>query len=355
MSIEKLHAKRIALFCLTPGGKALAEKIRPLLPMRCYTAEKLLSKGFEPFTNGFAATLQQAFTENDALIVIGATGITVRVLAPVIQDKMSDPAVIVMDEKGQFVISLLSGHLGGANELTNWLAEKISGQAVITTATDVNQVTSFDLLARDMDATFTDFRSSVKMLNQMMVSGKRIGIWWHPDMATEQDKYAIQGLILVTDLQSLPHLDALVCVSYRSEEIRVPVPVYQLIPRRIIAGIGCRKATDTNEVLRLFAEQLARNNLLPESVRAIGSITLKEQEPALLALATYYQVPFTVFSAKELAPVAARFPESDFVKKTTGIGSVSRPVAWLMSKGHLIGQTYKAQGITITLGVETVC
>lgn len=121
-----------------------------------------------------------------------------RVLAPVIQDKMSDPAVIVMDEKGQFVISLLSGHLGGANELTNWLAEKISGQAVITTATDVNQVTSFDLLARDMDATFTDFRSSVKMLNQMMVSGKRIGIWWHPDMAIEQDKYAIQGLILVT-------------------------------------------------------------------------------------------------------------------------------------------------------------
>ncbi|NGE24656.1 cobalamin biosynthesis protein CbiG, partial [Klebsiella pneumoniae] len=130
-----------------------------------------VSDGFEPFRDGFAATLRQAFAENDALIVIGATGITVRVLAPVIQDKMSDPAVIVMDEKGQHVISLLSGHLGGANELATWLAGRIGGQAVITTSTDVNQVTSFDLLAQEMNATFTDFRATVKTLNQMMVSG----------------------------------------------------------------------------------------------------------------------------------------------------------------------------------------
>lgn len=355
MNIAKPHGKRIALFCLTAGGKALAEKIRPLLPVRCYTGEKLLSEGFEPFRNGFAATLQQAFTENDALIVIGATGITVRVLAPVIQDKMRDPAVIVMDEKGQHVISLLSGHLGGANALATWLADQIGGQAVITTATDVNHVTSFDLLARDMDATFTDFRSTVKTLNQMMVNGARIGIWWHPDMAEEQDNYAVPGLIPVADLQSLPQLDALVCVTYRRETMMLPVPVYTLIPRRIIAGIGCRRETDPDEVLHLFTEQLAEHHLLPEAIRAIGSITLKAQEPALLALAAHYQVPFTVFSAEELAPVAAQFPESEFVKKTTGVGSVSRPVAWLMSRGALIGQTCKTRGITITLGAETLC
>lgn len=355
MSTAKPRGKRIALFCLTPGGKALAEKIRPLLPVTCYTSEKLVSEGFEPFRDGFAATLQQAFAENDALIVIGATGITVRVLAPVIQDKMSDPAVIVMDEKGQHVISLLSGHLGGANELATWLAGRIGGQAVITTATDVNQVTSFDLLAQEMHATFTDFRATVKTLNQMMVSGDRIGIWWHPDMAAEQDKYALPGLIPVADLRTLPELDALVCVSYRREEIMLPVPVYKLIPRRIIAGMGCRRDTRADEVQQLFAEQLAENNLQPEAVRAIGSITLKAQEPALLALAARYQVPFTVFSAEELAPVAAQFPESEFVKKTTGVGSVSRPVAWLMSKGCLIGQTCKTRGITITLGAETVC
>ena len=355
MNTGKPQSKRIALFCLTPGGKALAEKIRPLLPVACYTSEKLVSEGFEPFIGGFRASLQQAFRDNDALIVIGATGITVRVLAPVIEDKMSDPAVIVMDEKGQFVISLLSGHLGGANELAVWLAERIGGQAVITTATDVNQVTSFDLLAQEMDATFTDFRQTVKNLNQMMVSGQRIGIWWHPDIAGEQDKYATPGLIQVDNLRNLPELDALVCVSYRSEEILLSVPVYKLIPRRIIAGMGCRKETATEAVLRLFAEQLAENNLLPQSVRAIGSIELKAEEPALLALAEHYRVPFTVFSAEELAPVAAQFPASEFVKKTVGVGSVSQPVAWLMSRGHLIGQTRKDQGITITLGAEIIC
>lgn len=94
----------------------------------------------------------------------------------------------------------------------------------------------------------------------------------------------------------------------------LPVPVYKLIPRRIIAGMGCRRDTRADEVQQLFAEQLAENNLLPEAVRAIGSITLKAQEPALLALAARYQVPFTVFSAEELAPVAAQFLESEFVK-----------------------------------------
>ena len=123
----------------------------------------------------------------------------------------------------------------------------------------------------------------------------------------------------------------------------LPVPVYKLIPRRIIAGMGCRRDTGADEVQQLFAEQLAENNLLPEAVRAIGSITLKAQEPALLALAARYQVPFTVFSAEELAPVAAQFRNQNLLK-TTGVGSVSRPVARLMSKGCLIGQTCKTRG-----------
>lgn len=355
MSIAKRPNKRIALFCLTPGGKALADKIRLLLPVSCYTSEKLVTEGFEPFKESFAATLQHAFKENDALVVIGATGITVRVLAPVIQDKMNDPAVVVLDEKGRFVISLLSGHLGGANELTVWLAGRIGGQAVITTATDVNQVTSFDLLAQEMDATFTDYRQTIKTLNQMMVSGQRIGIWWHPDIASEREKYSTTGLIPIDSLQALPDLDALICVSYRCEEVMLSIPVYKIIPRRIVAGVGCRKETATHAVLQLFAEQLADNHLLPQAVKAIGSITLKAEEPALLALADRYHTPLTVFSAEELASTAAQFPESEFVKKTVGIGSVSQPVAWLLSHGHLVGKTRKDQGITITLGAEKLC
>ena len=110
--MNTVKPESIALFCLTPGGVRLAKRLAAMLPLTCFTSEKLLEEGFLPFENGFASAAREAFSSYSALIFIGATGIAVRVLAPLVNDKFSDPAVVVIDERGQHVISLLSGTRG---------------------------------------------------------------------------------------------------------------------------------------------------------------------------------------------------------------------------------------------------
>ena len=342
----------IALFCLTPGGVALARTLHKAVPMTCFTSEALLTDGFLPFNGGFANSLRQAFRDYSALVVIGATGIVVRVLAPVITDKLSDPAVVVIDECGQHAISLLSGHAGGANALTRHLAGLLGADPVITTATDVNDLAALEMLAQQLDAQIPDFRTAVKTVNQMLVSQKRVGLWWDDAFLSAASSCDTRGFIPVRSLDALPALDALVCVSILAEQPPLPVPVFRLVPRRVIAGIGCRRDTPFSLMTTLLHRQLAASGLDPLALREIGSISLKQNEPGLLELAASLRVPFQIFTADELRRYEHHFPGSDFVRQTTGVGSVSGPAAWLMSQGQLIGETLREQGVTITLGVS---
>lgn len=349
--MNTVKPESIALFCLTPGGVALARRLQKALPLTCFTSEALLADGFQPFNGGFAHSLRQAFQDYSALVVIGATGIVVRVLAPVINDKLSDPAVVVIDERGQHVISLLSGHLGGANALTRYLAGLLGADPVITTATDVNELAALDSLAEQLDAQIPDFRTAVKAVNQMLVSQKRVGLWWDDALLHKDCECDTRGFIPVHSLDALPELDAVVCISLLVTLPPLPVPVFRLVPRRVVAGIGCRRDTPFSLINTLLHRQLAASGLDPLALREIGSISLKQNEPGLLELAASLRVPFQVFSADELRRHEHHFPGSDFVRQTTGVGSVSGPAAWLMSQGQLIGETLREQGVTITLGV----
>ncbi|NDL63181.1 cobalt-precorrin 5A hydrolase [Acerihabitans arboris] len=348
----------VALFCLTPGGVQLAKRLAALIPMTCFTSQTLAEPGLEPFRGTLARTVAEVFNDYSALIFICATGLTVRVIAPLIKDKFSDPAVVVIDDRGHHAISLLSGHMGGANALTGYIAGLIGATPVITTATDVNQLAAVDILAQQLNATMTNFRRTVKKLNQLLVCGGRIGLYWdQTSLATikmrwPQEYCDTRGLLLVTDLDDLPELDALLYVSLHDSVPDVPVPVYKLVPRCVVAGIGCKRDTPPSRVSHLLARQLAHLHIDPLALRAIGSVSIKSDEPALRYLANQCCVPFETFSVEVLKPVAARFPGSDFVKRVVGIGSVSQPVAWLMSNGRLVGDTLRTQGVTITLGVS---
>ncbi|WP_237931412.1 cobalt-precorrin 5A hydrolase [Buttiauxella sp. S19-1] len=345
----------MALFCLTPGGVALAERLRATHPLTCFTSEKLLQPGFIPFGGSFAQTVQQAFSQYSALVFIAATGIVVRVIAPLVNDKLHDPAVVVMDERGEHVISLLSGHLGGANQLTRQLAATLGADPVITTATDVNQLAALDTLAAALDATMQDFRQAVKTINQMLVSQQRVGLWWDSEFAPHADRYDTRGFIPVDNLDALPELDALVCVTLRDALPPQTIPLFKVVPKRVVAGIGCRRDTVPHTVASLLNQQLAANHFDPLALRAIGSVSLKQDEPALLELAHLRQIPFEIFSVDQLAQHEYRFPASEFVRLTVGVGSVSQPAAWLMSNGNLVGNTLREQGVTITLGVSDRC
>lgn len=345
----------IALFCLTPGGVTLAQRLQTALPLTCFTSEKLLQPGFIPFGESFAQTVQQAFSQYSALVFIAATGIVVRVIAPLLSDKLHDPAVVVMDERGEHVISLLSGHLGGANDLTRQLAGILGADPVITTATDVNHLAALDTLAATLDATLKDFRLAVKTVNQMLVSNQRVGLWWDADFASSAALYDTRGFIAVENLEALPELDALVCVTLRNKLPSQTIPLFKLVPKRIVAGIGCRRDTSPQIVAELLNQHLLENHFDPLALRAIGSIALKKDEPALLELARSLQIPFNIYSVDQLALHEQRFPASEFVRATVGVGSVSQPAAWLMSDGKLVGNTLKQQGVTITLGVSDRC
>lgn len=345
-----LNRKSLAVISITPNGNRLAQRVAKLRACDCYTGEKLLQPGFISFGDGFAPCVERLFGQYDALLFICATGIAVRTIAPLLVSKLADPAVLVMDEQGKHVISLLSGHVGGANQLTIELAELLDADPVITTATDVNQVAALDMIAKAIDADIIDYRNSVKAINQMLVSGKRVGLYQRDAQAND-----VRGFILVDDLQRLPELDALVWIGMNDALPEFNFPVVQVVPRRIVAGIGCRRNTECEAIYQLLLQQLKDNRLHPLSLRAIGSVDIKHDEQGLNQLAKRLNVPFQLYSVQQLAPHQHHFPESEFVKKTLGIGSVSQPVAWLMSRGCLCGDTLKQQGITITLGVTSCC
>ncbi|MEC5342023.1 cobalt-precorrin 5A hydrolase [Brenneria populi] len=347
-----------AVFCLTPGGVRLARRLRAHLPqLTCFTSEKLLEPGFTAFNGGFGETLRDAFSRYSALIVVGATGITVRVIAPLLRDKLTDPAVVVIDERGEHVISLLSGHVGGGNALTRYLADVLGADPVITTATDVNQMAALDTLAQQLDAEMRDFRRAVKAVNHLLVSDGRVGLWWDASLHEERSRCDTRGFIALESLEALPPLDALVCVTMADAlpdvlSTQCPRPTFKLVPKRVVAGIGCRRATPLPTLESLLSQQLAENHFDALALRAIGSIDIKRDEPALLQLAQRRRVPFELFGVDELRPHARRFPASEFVRRTVGVGSVSQPVAWLMSGGNPVGHTLRRQGVTITLGVS---
>lgn len=352
----------LAVISITPNGNRLAQQLATLRACDCYTSDKLITSekqmqsGFRSFNGTFSECVERLFDSYSALLFICATGIVVRTIAPLITNKLADPAVMVMDERGKHIISLLSGHVGGANQLTLELAELINAEPVITTATDVNEVAALDMIAKSINADVVDYRHSVKLINQMLVSGKRVGIYQQHAVVDD-----LRGVIVVDDLAQLPDLDALVWISMADElpEVRdangLHLSVIQVVPRRIVAGIGCRRGTHCEAIHTLLFQQLKDSHITPLALYAIGSVDIKYDEQGLIQLTEQLKVPFQLYSVQQLAPYEHHFPESEFVKKTLGIGSVSQPVAWLMSQGNLCGDTLKQQGITITLGVIPCC
>ncbi|AFJ46585.1 cobalt-precorrin 5A hydrolase [Shimwellia blattae] len=349
----------LALFCLTPGGVALARRLQPHLALACFTSPALVAPGFHPFEGGLMAHVRRAFTQYPALIIIGATGVAVRAIAPVVQDKFRDPAVVVIDEQGQHVISLLSGHMGGANALTRQLAGLLGADPVITTATDVNQLAALDLLARQLNARSDHFRHHVKTINQGLVSGQRIGLWWDNATLGQPPELDLRGFIPVADIRNPGALDNLVCITLADTLPACGIPLVKLVPRRVVAGMGCRRHSDPGTVERLLRQQLAANHLDPLALGAISSIDLKRDEPALMALAQQFDVPFHTFSAETLRRYEHQVPGSAFVRQITGVGNVSQTAAWHLCQGDFIGEPLREQGVTIALGrlpgVENKC
>lgn len=289
---------------------------------------------------------REMFAAMDALIFIGATGIAVRAIAPLVQDKFYDPAVLVMDELGQFCIPLLSGHVGGANELAETISQLTGSQAVITTATDVNHKFAVDVFARKNGLKIAD-RELAKEISAELLTGRKVGFFtdflWNGTLP----KGLCEGQFCDRNIQITINTDSL---KDRSETCSREKDILRLVPPVIILGIGCRKGTPAGQIQSAIHQLLKEQNLHPLSIAAIATIDLKKEEPGLLAAAEALQTPVICYSSEELAAVPGDFAESAFVKQITGVGNVCERAALKAARergGYLVCHKTVYDGVTV--------
>ena len=253
------------------------------------------------------------FDKADALLFIGACGIAVRAIAPLCRSKTTDPAVLVMDEAGRFVIPLLSGHIGGANALAIDIAARVGAVPVVTTATDVRGIPAIDTWAVRNDCAIEN-PHAIQPVSSALLDNRQVGV-------------------MITERELLP-----------------PYPVTLVLrPRRLVIGIGCKRGMDAAHIEDCVTQFLRDNALSMLSVRALASIDLKADEPGLLAFCEKFRFPLLTYPAAELMALPGVFSCSDFVQKTTGVDCVCERAAVKASgKGLLIGKT-RFDGVTLAL------
>ena len=314
---------KAALFCFSDPGALIAEKICHLLRLEKDCIHRQIDR-----------KMGDLFTEDDALIFIGACGIAVRAIAPYIKSKTTDPAVVVIDDQGKYVIPILSGHIGGANRLAQQIAPLLGAAAVITTATDGAGKFSCDAWAVQNDCAISSMEAAKKVSSAIL---KR-------DIPVISD-YAFPS--------SLPQG----LVSGEKGEIGIYIGIHekvpfkttlQLIPRVLVLGIGCRKGTLKENLLSAVRKVLADNNLDIRAVGRIASIDVKMGEAGLLSLAKELGAEISFYTAAELNSAEGDFEESAFVKNTVGTDNVCERSAALAG-GELIVKKTVLEGITIAV------
>lgn len=309
-----------------------------------------------PMDQSLGQWTEHEFCQADALVYIGAVGIAVRAIAPYIQSKTTDPAVIVVDEKGLFCIALLAGHLGGANKLTKEIAELIGATPVITTATDLNGKFAVDQWAKENNC-FIDSMAIAKDISAAVLEGETIGF---------SSTLPVKGDIC-SELKEIPRtklkhqetsglsLGIAVSTAREGAELTFALQTLQLIPRVFTLGIGCRKHVPYEKLEAFVSQVLMRENIRWEAISKIASIDLKENEDGLQTLAQVHQVPFEVYTAKELKEAAGEFTPSAFVSSVTGVDNVCERAAVLASNGTLFVKKESRDGMTVALAYKAHC
>jgi cobalt-precorrin 5A hydrolase len=283
---------------------------------------------------------EKSFKTADSIIFVGSAGIAVRAIAPFIKSKKKDPAVICMDEIGINVISLLSGHIGGANKLTLKIAEIVGGNPIITTATDVNGKFAVDEWAHNSNLHIMSLKRARDIAADIL-DNKMIGF---------ESDYKVNGNLLVEI--DLDEKEIGICVSLDSNKSPFKNTL-NLIPKIVSVGVGCRKGTNFNDVYTSIKEVLERNNISHFAINSINSIDLKNEEEAIKRTAEVFKVPFHTYSKDELNKIQGKFSNSNFVKKIAGVDTVCERAAIMGSKSKkLIISKTVINSVTVAVAID---
>lgn len=292
---------------------------------------------------------QARFDLVDGLVYIGAAGIAVRAIAPCLKDKMTDPAVIVIDEAGRYVISLLSGHVGGANELAQVLADILGAEPVVTTASDVRQMTAVDVWAKRRRLAIGD-RLAATQVAACLLDGEPVGFYSDYPVEGGMPAEFVKGELCRTHVwvtaRTMPPAGHMITM-FMTEDAKI----LRLIPRSLIVGIGCRKGIREELITAALNRVFKEDGLDLRAIAAVASIDLKREEAGLIAVADRLKVPFYTYPAGELDQVEGIFTASEFVRKTTGTDNVCERSALMAAgpEGRLLVRKQALDGVTIAV------
>lgn len=352
-----------AIVAITKHGVEMARDLNQKFPgtdlyyMSKFARGDEEARGIQLFSGSVRMLFPALWPAYKGLIIIISLGAVVRMIAPLLEDKKKDPGVVVIDDRGENVISVLSGHLGGANELTHEVAAVMGARAIITTASDVQKTIPVDLFGRrfgwewDSDEKLTPVSASVVNEEQVAVvneSGERD--WWMHDAPMPP---SIKEYPSIAAAQAAsPH--AALVVSHR-----LLTPAEQTIlnngvlyrPKVIVLGMGCNRGTSADEIEAVIKETLDELQFSIKSVKALATIELKKDEEGLIAVCEKYGWPFVYYSPEQLNQVEISDP-SDTVFKFTGAYGVSEPAAKLYAGVSELVLTKKKSGnATISVGL----
>lgn len=345
-----MHWKKegIAIWAITPGGGRLAASILDRLPDAILYLPGALPLEVENSRrfDRFSAALRDCFGEYAGHIFIMATGIVVRTIAPLIRSKTVDPAVVVMDETGRHAISLISGHIGGANRLACTVADLVGAVPVITTATDVSGAPAIDAVAAE-SGLFIENPGAIKAVNMTFL--KRESVALHDPRGLIRDALPENRIQDAADVESLLSRDA--AGVYVGDLIVDLTPrILILRPRWLTAGMGCNRDTPVREMRTLLLETLAAHRLSPASLERIASIDAKRDETGLLALARELGLPIDFFDRERLNRAEGVQTPSAMVEKHMGTQSVCEAAAILASgNGTLIVPKQRTRNVTVAI------
>ncbi|MCM2359847.1 MAG: cobalt-precorrin 5A hydrolase [Geobacteraceae bacterium] len=346
---------RIAIIAITRDGARLGARLRDSLGgADLHVLQKFRGEAGKesfPFDGELKLLVRRLWPEYRGFVFIMAAGIVVRMIAPHLDSKEKDPAAVVMDDCGRFAVSLLSGHLGGANELACRCAFVTGAREVITTATDGHGLPSFDLLAKE-EGWGIDELSRVKVLNSLLLDGAEIAVvdptgrvrpWFHGrgrlsfhDTFVEALQSGAKGFLFVTNRHLPPQA--------RSESLLV------LRPKNLVLGIGCNSGTGAEEIEELVCAHLKRLFFSIRSVRCVASAAAKREEAGLLAFAGKHSLPVKYYESNQLNSVNVPSPPSVHALEAIGAVGVAEPAALLASEGgRLLLKKVKSGNVTLAI------
>ena len=357
----KVEYDKYKIICFTENGRELAKKLAILLITNgkakwADQSEVDDNSSIDKPVESLDEFVKENFKAENVLIFIGAAGIAVRAIAPYIKDKTTDPAVIVIDEKGKNVIPVLSGHIGGGVKEAKLIAMLLGAKPVLTTATDVENEFAVDVYAKANGFVISDMKAAKEFTARLLDEKKG---YYYVDEGAEalvSGSIGYENIERVSDAGELLKGDKnFFVISYRDDEALSALgfkgDYLKLIPKCIAVGMGCKKGTDGEALYSFCTDKLKEAGIDERAVDALASASIKKDEDGLIFVSEKLDAYYVTFDADELMEIPGDFEASQFALEVTGCDNICERAVVAMGADEVLMHKTKGTGMTFAAGV----